>query len=248
LEEGVGVVDNVFNGGVVDNLAPEEEEGDFSFSGGFVVAEGKFEGGGQVNPEEAAVLEGFKSFGINVGVASVVAHGLEDRTISVTSLVVFSVGEQVVDGSPSKIPITHMSFVIEGVEDVFEGLVEGVDSSSLHKILIILAVDDALEGFVHGDVQGNDFSGIDVDVGVITSNEGTSEVVEGLEVLEIVFSGDVVPAGDGIGLGEIESSPETIVIIIKIKEGSIDGIVDFFRVIRRLLEESHGGVEGLSQS
>jgi len=204
-------------------LAPEEEEGDFGFSGCGVVAERKFVGGGQVNPEETTVLESFKSFEISVGVASILADVLEDGSICVTSLIVISVREHVEDGSPSNIPITDVTFVIEGVEDVFKSLVEGVDSSSLHKVLIILTVHDTLEGFVHGGIQGNDFSGIDVDVGVITSNESTSKVVESLEVLEIVFSGDVVPAFNGIGLGEIEISPETIVIIIEVEDGSVDG-------------------------
>jgi hypothetical protein len=148
---------------------------------------------------------------------------LEDRSICITSLVVFSVSEQVVNGSPREVPITEMSLVIHIVHDVFKGLVEGIDSHSLEEILVILAVEDALEGFVEGGIQSDNFSGIDISVGVVSSRERASKVIESLEVLEIVFSGNVVPACDGIGLGKIEISPESIVIIIKVKSGSVDG-------------------------
>jgi len=188
----------------------------------FIVTEGKFERSGQVNPEEDTILEGLEGFEIDVSEGSVVGNGLEDGAICHTSLIVFSISEIVVDGSPVKVPVSEMSLIIHVVQEVFESLVECVNSHNLEEVLVVLAVEDALKRVVEGGIQGNDFSGIDLSVGVVSSRESTSEVVESLEILEIVLSGDVVPAFNGIGLGEIERSPETIVIIVQIKDGTVD--------------------------
>jgi len=210
-------------------LTPEVKEINEHVSGGFIVAKREFEGGGQVNPEEDTVLEGFKGFIINVGVGSVLAHGLEDGSVKVTSLVVFSVREQVVNWGPRKVPVSKMS-LIEALEDVFSRLVEVADVHGDEEVLVILAVEDTLDRGEHGGVQSNDFSNINVGIRVVTSREGTSEVVESLEVLEIGFSGNIVPAGDGVGLGKVESSPDSIVIIVEVENGSINGSGGFLRV------------------
>jgi hypothetical protein len=148
---------------------------------------------------------------------------LEDGSISITSLVVASSIKQVVDASPSEVPVSDMSLVIDFLEDIFNGLVEVANVHGNEEVLVILAVEDTLDGLIHGGIQSNDFSEIDVNVGVVSSNESTSEVVESLEVLEIGLSSDVIPARDGVGLGKIEISPDSIVIIIEIKDCSVDG-------------------------
>jgi hypothetical protein len=193
-EPGISVVDDVFNGGVVDGLSPFEEEVNKDLSRCVIVAERELERSGQVVPEEDTVLEGFNGFIESILVGSVIAHGLEDGSISITSLVVASSIKQVVDASPSEVPVSDMSLVIDFLEDIFNGLVEVANVHGNEEVLVILAVEDTLDGLIHGGIQSNDFREIDVNVGVVSSNESTSEVVESLEVLEIGFSGNIVPA------------------------------------------------------
>jgi hypothetical protein len=65
-KESVGVVNNIFNGGVENSLGPEEDEVNVNLGLRVIVAKRKLERSTHVKPEEDTILEGFKSFKVNV--------------------------------------------------------------------------------------------------------------------------------------------------------------------------------------
>jgi len=213
-EESIGVIKEFSKSAVNYNLSPSTEEFDVPFSRGFIVAVGDLVGAGQVPVEEDTVLDGLSLIEPKVVVRGVVPESLVNWAISETSLVVFSVDEVVVRNSESISPIVNVGLEIKVFHFSEEGLVEGVDTSSKHKVVEIVGVLDAGGGFPETQVKGDIETSVFLDVLGITLSVSLSKVVLSLEELEVIFSRDSVVTFNGFRLGQVEITPETTEVIV----------------------------------
>lgn len=111
-----------------------------------------------------------------------------DGSVGNTGGVVGTVVEEIVDWGPGLIVITEMGFVVKLVEEGDEGLVEGVDSGGDFEVVVVLGGNEALHGWVKGNIEANDEGDVLLDFLMVTSGEGTGKVVTGGHVLEVTFS------------------------------------------------------------
>jgi len=213
FEEVVGGFSGMEGAAVSDGFGPNEIEGGEVVASGIVPAVSKGIRSGGVSVEEQTVFEGLEELKSDVVPGGVDEEGLQNWTIGSTSTDEVVVVQKVVNGGESNVPFRFISLVVKLVEVIEMGEVAGVDSVGLQEVDPIAGVSLAGHGGTKGGVQGEDLREEDANGGFVGLDVSISKLVVQGDEFPVSSSTGIVVTVASSTLGQLEISPDGIVIL-----------------------------------